>query len=87
MKVHPEREAEFVELCREMEQLVGALEPRTLHYKFFRLDEPNSFAVLESFADEAADLEHQQAEHAQPIIARMIECLDGGYSREMLKDL
>lgn len=87
MKVKPEKAAEFVELCREMESLVAALEPRTLAYRFYRLDEPNAFAVLESFEDEAADLEHQQAEHSKPLIGRMIDCLDGTYVREFLRPL
>ena len=87
MAVKPEKDAEFVALCREMESLVRALEPRTLAYQFFRLDAPHMFAVFESFEDEAADKEHQHAEHSQPIIAKMIECLDGTYTREFLRPL
>jgi autoinducer 2-degrading protein len=87
MKVKPECDAEFADLCRQMEALVKQHEPRTLHYQFFRLDEPHGFAVLESFEDEAADEEHRNAPHSQAIIARMIACLDGGYTREYLRPL
>ncbi len=87
MRVKPGREEEFAELARQMEALVKAHEPRTLAYRFFRLDEPRGFAVLESFVDEAADEEHRTAPHSQPIIAQMIDCLDGGYTREYLRPL
>jgi (4S)-4-hydroxy-5-phosphonooxypentane-2,3-dione isomerase len=85
-RVKPERDAEFVGLCREMEAVVG-LEPGTLGFKFFRLDEPGMFAVYESFVDEAADKAHQETEHGKPIIEKMMVCMDGMYVREMLYDL
>lgn len=87
MTVKPEKDAEFVELCRDMESLVRALEPRTLDYRFFRLDAPHGFAVLESFEDEDAEREHREAEHARPLIAKMLDCLDGTYVREYLRPL
>ena len=63
------------------------VEPGTLAFKFYRLAEPGMFAVYESFVDEAADAAHQAAPHAEPIIARMLACMDGSYSRELLLDL
>ena len=87
MTVKPEKDAEFADLCREMEVLVRALEPRTLDYRFFRLDEPNAFAVLESFEDEDAEREHREAEHAKPMIEKMLACLEGTYVREYLRPL
>jgi len=85
-RVKADRDADFVKLCREMEGVVH-LEPGTLGFKFFRLDEPGMFAVYESFVDEAADKAHQETDHGRPIIARMLECMDGSYQREMLYDL
>lgn len=85
-RIKQEREHEFVDLAREMEGLVDR-EPGTLAFKFFRLEEPGMFAVYESFVDEAADKAHMETEHGKPIIARMLECMDGSYSREMLYDL
>lgn len=85
-RIKQERESEFVNLAREMEGLVDR-EPGTLAFKFFRLEEPGMFAVYESFVDEAADKAHMETEHGKPIIARMLECMDGSYSREMLYDL
>jgi autoinducer 2-degrading protein len=87
-EVRPDKQTEFIALCREMEQLVSDHEPDTLIYRFYRLDAPNMFAVIESFPDEAADLAHQQAPHARAIIERMVGCMgSAGYSREYLHDL
>jgi len=66
-RVKADRDADFVKLCREMEGVVH-LEPGTLGFKFFRLDEPGMFAVYESFVDEAADKAHQETDHGRPII-------------------
>ena len=76
----------FIELAKTMEGLVHK-EPGTLAFKFFRLEEPGMFAVYESFVDEAADKAHMETEHGKPIIEKMIACMDGSYSREMLYDL
>ena len=85
-KIKPGAEAEFVELIDAMEAN-AAKEADTLQYKFYRLEEPNAFAVFESFTDEAADLAHQQNPASAPIIARMIDCIDGTYHREYLYDV
>lgn len=85
-RIRPDREAEFVALAREMEGLVH-LEPGTLAFKFHRLGEPGMFAVYESFVDEAADKAHMETPHGAPIIAKMVGCMDGSYSRELLFDL
>lgn len=85
-RVKPDREGDFVRMAREMEALVDR-EPGTLHFQFFRLAEPGMFAVFESFVDEAADKAHMETEHGKPLIAGMIDCMDGGYAREMLYDL
>jgi len=85
-RVKSDRDADFVKLCREMESVVH-LEPGTLSFKFFRLEEPGMFAVYESFVDETADKAHQETDHGRPIIAKMLECMDGTYHREMLYDL
>ncbi|HZU64858.1 MAG TPA: antibiotic biosynthesis monooxygenase family protein [Novosphingobium sp.] len=85
-RIRPEQEAAFITLARQMEAL-SAEEPGTLHYQFFRLAEPGLFAVYESFVDAAADKAHIAAAANQPLIARMIACMDGPYEREMLYDL
>ncbi len=85
-RIKPDRETEFVALARQMEGLVDR-EPGTLAFKFFRLAEPGMFAVYESFVDEAADKAHMETDHGKPIIAKMLECMDGSYSREILYDL
>jgi autoinducer 2-degrading protein len=85
-RIKSDREPDFVKLCHEMEGLVGR-EPGTLAFKFFRLGEPGMFAVYESFVDEAAEKAHTETDHGKPIIAKMLECMDGMYVREMLFDL
>lgn len=85
-RIRGDCEQEFIALAREMEAL-SRDEPGTLHYKFFRLDEPGMFAVHESFVDEAADQAHMDYPHNKPLIERIVACMDGSYAREMLHDL
>lgn len=85
-KVHPHKDADFVKLTSQGEA-VAANESDTLAYTFYRLDEPHHFAVFESFTDEAADIAHQQNPEMAPVIKGMMECIDGGYEREMLHDV
>lgn len=85
-RIRADRTQDFVMLARRMEAAVVD-EPGTLAFKFYRLAEPGMFAVYESFVDEAADKAHVEAPHAQPIIAEMLGCMDGSYTRELLLDL
>ena len=85
-RVRADRDADFVALARRME-LAVIDEPGTLAFKFFRLEEPGMFAVYESFVDEAADKAHMETPHGKPIIEKMLACMDGSYSRELLYDL
>jgi (4S)-4-hydroxy-5-phosphonooxypentane-2,3-dione isomerase len=85
-KVKPQHDADFAALIPSMEAN-AAEEPGTLAYKFYRLSEPNAFAVFESFVDEAADQKHQANPKSAPIIAKMIDYIDGTYTREYLLPL
>ena len=85
-RIKSNRQDDFVALARQMEGLVDR-EPGTLAFKFFRLNEPNMFAVYESFVDEAADKAHMETDHGKPLIEQMVGCMDGSYHREMLYDL
>ncbi len=87
MKIHPHKEAQFIEACEKMERAVSEHEPDALVYKFYRLREPNSFAVIESFKSEAGDAAHQATAHFKEIAPAMIECIDGGWTREFLDPL
>ena len=49
MKVFPDKVEQFIDTCERMEKAVAEHEPNCLMYKFFRLREENSFAVIESF--------------------------------------
>ncbi len=85
-RIRADKEAEFIALAREMEALAPS-EPGTLAYQFYRLAEPGMFAVYERFKDEEADQAHMAYPHNQPLIERMIACMDGSYTRELLYDL
>jgi quinol monooxygenase YgiN len=87
MKVFPDKEAQFIDVCERMEAAVAAHEPNTLIYKFYRLRDANSFAVIESFKSEADDEAHQKSAHFLEIVPAMLECIDGGYTREYLDPL
>ena len=82
-KIKPDREADFIELIHAAEK-IAADEPGTLSYKFYRLEEAHNFAVYESFTDEAAEQAHQENPKTAPIIEKMLECMDGTYTREYL---
>ena len=82
-KVKPQHDADFAALIPQMEAN-AAEEPGTLAYKFYRRAEPHSFAVFESFVDEAADEAHQANPKSAPIIEKMIDYIDGTYTRDYL---
>jgi len=85
-RIKPEKEADFLVLIPKIEA-ISAEETHTLAYKFYRLDEPNMFAVLESFTDEAADIAHQKNPKTVALIDDIIACMDGTYTREYLRDI
>ncbi|HEY8351518.1 MAG TPA: antibiotic biosynthesis monooxygenase [Sphingomonadales bacterium] len=87
MKVFPEKEALFRDLCRQMEEAVRQNEPDTLYFRFYRLDGEHRYAVIESFKNEAAEEAHLSSPHFKAIGPDMIACLDGGYEREYLHPL
>lgn len=86
-KIHPEKEAAFLAAVEKMEKAVAENEPDALIYKFYKLREPNAYAAMESFKDEAADEAHQNSPHFKEIAPALIECIDGGWEREYLDDL
>lgn len=72
---------------RQLEKDVAANEPGTLYYRFFKLEDALSYAVVESFQDEEAEEAHMNGPHLQAVMSDIMSCLDGGYHREYLKDL
>jgi autoinducer 2-degrading protein len=89
MTVKPGREEEFISLCRRLRAEVRSREPGTLQYEFFRLREPRRYAVLESFADEAAEHRHMNSAWLAQIAPPLLDCLEGDppYVREYLDPL
>ena len=84
MTCKPEREQEFIGYCRELERYVHEHEPEILTYEFFRLREPNRFAILESFPDEATEHRHMSSKKLAEIAPKLSACLVGTWEREYL---
>lgn len=86
MTVKEGREQEFIGYCHALEEKVSKNEPDTLYYCFFKLREPRTYAVVESFVDEAAEEKHMNSEYLADISPSLLDCLDGdpGYVREYL---
>ena len=87
MKIHSEKEDIFVTACRELEKATLENEEGCLYYKFYKLREENSYAVIESFESEDLDEAHQKTQHFKDIAPKLLECLDGTYVREFLDPL
>jgi quinol monooxygenase YgiN len=87
MTVRPGREQEFVGYARELEDFVRAQEPEVLAYEFFRLREPNRYAVLESFPDAATEERHMSSAKLAAIGPKLSACLEGGWVREYFDTL
>lgn len=85
-KIKPEKEADFLALIPKIEA-ISLNEPYTLLYRFYRLDEPQMFAVIESFTDESGDKKHQENPENVALIDDIIACMDGTYTREYLHDV
>jgi autoinducer 2-degrading protein len=86
MTVKEGREQEFIGHCQALAEKVAENEPDILYYRFFKLREPRTYAVLESFADEAAEEVHMNTEYLAKIAPPLLDCLDGDppYVREYL---
>lgn len=82
MTVKPEHAGAFVAACTELEQYVRANEPDTLYYEFFKLREPNRYAVIESFRNEDAEHRHMGSAKLAEVAPRIAACLDGTWERE-----
>jgi autoinducer 2-degrading protein len=87
MTVKPEKQLEFVRLCRQLEDHVKANEAGVLAYEFFKLREENRYAVLESFADEAAEHSHMNSPMLGAVAPKISACLIGTWEREYFDGL
>jgi (4S)-4-hydroxy-5-phosphonooxypentane-2,3-dione isomerase len=82
MTVKPGREEEFVRYCKELEHHVRMTEKDVLAYEFFKLREPNRYAVLESFPDHASEERHMKSAKLAEMAPKISACLDGTWVRE-----
>lgn len=84
MTVKEGRDAEFLALMNELADYVKTHEPGTVQYQMFRLREPQRFAVIEGFADEAAAAVHAASAKLQELVPRISDCLIGSWEIEHL---
>ena len=63
IRVHPEREAEFEEVAREIHARTHANEPGCRRYEYWRGERPQQYYCLLAFDDYHAFLQHQTSEH------------------------
>lgn len=85
MKVHADKEAQFIEVCTRLTEKVLAHEPECLYFRFYKQrDEPLGYAVFESFLTEEAEHAHQQTDYFLEVVPAIMECIDGEYVREYL---
>jgi quinol monooxygenase YgiN len=87
MTCKPDKQGEFVRLCRQLESYVRANEPDTILFEFFKLREPNRYAVLESFPDESAEHRHMHSQMLAETAPKISACLDGTWLREYFDPL
>jgi (4S)-4-hydroxy-5-phosphonooxypentane-2,3-dione isomerase len=87
MTCKPGREQEFIRLARRLEDHVRRNEPEVLVYGFFKLREPNRYAVLESFPDEASEERHMSSSILAEVGPKLSACLEGTWVREYLDPL
>ncbi len=87
MTVKAGREREFEELCKQLEKHVRGNEPDTVYYEFFKLREPNRYAVIESFRNEDAEHRHMSSKILAELAPKISACLDGTWVREYFDPL
>ena len=71
LKVKPGSEAEFESVAQEMVAAVNANEPGCLLYILTRSPEPQTYIILERYADQAASDAHVASAHFRAIGPRM----------------
>ena len=87
MTCKPIHTQEFVRHCQALKDYVQANEPDTLVYQFFRLREPDRYAVLEQFRDETAEHRHMGSKTLAEVAPKISACLDGTWVREYFDPL
>lgn len=87
MTVKPGRESDFVGYCRDLERYVREHEPGVMAYEFFKLREPNRYAVLESFRDEATEHAHMSSAKLAELAPKIAGCIEGTWVREYFDPL
>lgn len=75
LRVHPDRETEFLRIFREVADIVEAHEPDCTIYAVWQTQTPHEYLLVESYRTEAGRTHHNQrhAEVFHPFIACLAE--------------
>ena len=71
IRVKPGMGAQFEPVAKELVAMVNANEPGCLLYVLLRGDEPDSYVMMERYADEAAIELHRKTDYFKEIGKRM----------------
>ena len=88
-KVKPEKIATYETTFRDLRQKVLEREPGVTFYELCRIpDEPNSYRLVEGYADQNAQDIHLATDYYQAAVATIVACLvDGSYEMETLETI
>lgn len=76
VRVHPDKAEEYEAACRETMPPLQAANPGILFYKTGKCrDEPNTYRVVEAYADQAAMDRHVGSERLKAAFARLRPCI------------
>ena len=88
-KVKPDKIAVYESTFRDLRQKVLEREPGVTFYELCRVpDEPGSYRLVESYADQAAQDAHLATDYYQAAVATILECLvDNTYEMETVETI
>lgn len=76
VRIHPDKAEEYEAACREVMPALQAANSGILFYKTGKCrEEPNTYRVVEAYADQAAMDEHVGSERLQAAFSRLQPCI------------
>jgi len=70
VKIKPGKEAEFEQIGRDASKVIEANEPGNLFYRVYRMDDPQTYLIIERYKDQAALDAHGASAHVAEISPR-----------------
>ncbi|MDA0790954.1 MAG: putative quinol monooxygenase [Proteobacteria bacterium] len=85
LKIQEGKNAEFEEIFLRLQAAVKANEPGCNFYSLHRSSDPQTYVVLEQYADEASMKAHSASDHFRTIGREMGSCMAGRPELEQLE--